>query len=45
MNEKKQEAIVLLNDGQKTDKEGLCNSWPNILEYVNERQLDPLSCH
>lgn len=36
MNEKKQEAIVLLNDGEKIDKDGHCNSWPIIERYMRE---------
>lgn len=30
--EKKEEAIVLLNDGEKSNKEEHCNSWP-FLDY------------
>ncbi len=30
MEEKKQEAIVLLNDGEQSDQEGRSNSWPLI---------------
>lgn len=33
MDEKKQEAIVLLNDGEKNENEGHCNSWPYVYEY------------
>lgn len=36
MDEKKQEAIVLLNDGEKTEKEGHCNSWPVVQIYADE---------
>lgn len=28
----KQEAIVLLNDGQQSEQEGHCNSWP-LIDY------------
>lgn len=36
MEEKEQEAIVLLNDGEKNDKEGHCNSWPYWVIYWPE---------
>lgn len=28
--EKKQEAIVLLNEGEKSNQEEHCNSWPKV---------------
>lgn len=31
----KEEAIVLLNDGERSEKEGHCNSWPKI-DYTND---------
>lgn len=30
----KQEAIVLLNDGEQSNQEGHCNSWP-FIDYPN----------
>ncbi|HLP46894.1 MAG TPA: hypothetical protein VK469_13150 [Candidatus Kapabacteria bacterium] len=43
MDEKKQ-AIVLLNDGEKIDKEGHCNSWPYALEYEQDIVHWPRFC-
>lgn len=34
MKEKKEEAIVLLNDGKQSNEEGHCNSWPNFDVYA-----------
>lgn len=31
----KKEAIVLLNDGEREEKEGHCNSWPKV-DYTSD---------
>lgn len=37
----KEEAIVLLNDGEQSDQEGRCNSWPLITyPYMPVRTCD-----
>ena len=38
-----EEAIVLLNDGERSHEEGHCNSWPKIT-YVDERLIKPPYC-